>query len=198
MKRTSAPFLLLVLVSLERPTTLAFLQRCRHTATTTKTKTTTTTSTTMAVADYAQTSASVKGVVGGLTALTNALFPASTATAPRVRAQATVSPTDVLKGVVKDFENGYLFSGEIESEIYAEDCSFTDPTLTFTGLGTFERNIQALKPLLNVFVGDTLVVLYDAVLNKNTREVSTKWRMSGNVRLPWGPAIELTGNTVLT
>ena len=186
MPRITAAFLLLFLGVLERPTTLAYrIHRVPIT---------------MVVADYAQTSASVKGVVGGLTTLTNALFSPDTAKVPptRVRAKATVSPTDVLLGVVKDFENGYLFSGEIEAEIYADDCVFTDPTLSFTGLSTFERNIQALKPLLNVFVGDTLVVLYDATLNQNKRQVSTQWRMSGNVRLPWRPAIELTGNTVLT
>ena len=46
-----------------------------------------------------------------------------------------------------DFRRGYLFSGEINPEIYAPNCVFTDPTLSFSGLNTFRRNINNLKPI---------------------------------------------------
>lgn len=147
---------------------------------------------------YDETNAGVKGIVSGLTALTNALFLKGDVATVRTYVKQSVSPPDVLNGVIGDFENGYLFSGAIDSQIYAEDCVFTDPTLSFQGLTTFETNIRNLKPVLEKLVGDTVVVLYNATLDQSTSKVYTQWRMSGMVRLPWRPKIELTGNTELT
>ena len=56
-------------------------------------------------------------------------------------------------GLVPDFEeNEYLWSGKITAELYDEDCVFTDPTLSFTGLATFERNLANLDPWIERFV----------------------------------------------
>lgn len=139
----------------------------------------------------------MKFIIQGLTSLSN-LFLSNKALPDRVYQKAELTPVEVLNGVIGDFENGYLFSGQIDSEIYDEDCVFTDPTLSFKGLSTFERNIKALKPALDVFVGDSLVVLYDCKIDQEIKEIKAVWRMSGAVNLPWGPRIELTGNTVLT
>jgi Uncharacterized conserved protein (DUF2358) len=147
---------------------------------------------------YDETGAGAKAIVSGLTWLSNAIFPDSKGAVARSYAAESLTPIEVFEGVVKDFENGYLFSGQIDSEIYAEDCVFTDPTLSFRGLSTFERNIASLKPILDRFVGDTLVVLYDCQLDAVPRKVKATWRMSGAVKLPWNPRIELTGNTAMT
>lgn len=112
---------------------------------------------------------------------------------------------EVQEGIRKDFVNGYLFSGSIDSEIYAESCVFTDPTLSFKGLTRFEKNIKAIKPLIDTFIDDSLVVLYDlkeASYNDNNNNeklsIKARWRMSGGLRLPWNPRIELTGQTRYT
>ena len=104
----------------------------------------------------------------------------------------------MLLGVVGDFECGYLFSGGIDTQIYTENCRFTDPTLSFVGLSTFENNIRNLKPVLNFFVANTLIVLYSAQLDEKNQKVKAQWRMSGSIRLPWNPKLELTGNTALS
>jgi hypothetical protein len=145
---------------------------------------------------YAETGGGVKAIIQGLTSLTN-LFVDSTVPA-RVYEKEYLTPIEVLNGVIGDFENGYLFSGNIDAQIYDEDCVFTDPTLSFKGLSTFERNIKALKPILDKFVGDTLVVLYDCQINEEDKTIRADWRMSGAIGAPWRPRIELTGNTVLT
>ena len=59
----------------------------------------------------------------------------------------------MLAGLRADFEeNEYLWSGKITTELYDEDCVFTDPTLSFTGLATFERNLANLDPWIERFV----------------------------------------------
>ena len=146
---------------------------------------------------YGDTQSGVKVIIQGLTSLSNLFLPKGP-TAARVYKKATLTPLEVVDGVIGDFENGYLFSGQIDSEIYDEDCVFTDPTLSFKGLSTFERNIKALKPALDIFVGDSIVVLYDCKINQELKEIKAIWRMSGAVNLPWRPRIELTGNTVLS
>jgi hypothetical protein len=147
--------------------------------------------------NYADTGNGVKWIIQGLTSFSNLFLP-KVDVPERVYQKTELNPSDVLSGVIGDFENGYLFSGQIDSEIYDEDCVFTDPTLSFRGLSTFERNIKAIKPALDVFVGDSLVVLYDCNVDTEAKEVKAVWRMSGAIKLPWKPRIELTGNTVLS
>lgn len=147
--------------------------------------------------NYADTGNGVKWIIQGLTSFSNLFLPRAEVP-KRVYQKTELSPSNVLSGVIGDFENGYLFSGQIDSELYDEDCLFTDPTLSFRGLSTFERNIKAIKPALDIFVGDSLVVLYDCNVDAEAKEVKAIWRMSGAIKLPWKPRIELTGNTVLS
>ena len=59
----------------------------------------------------------------------------------------------MLAGLRADFEeHEYLWSGKITAELYDEDCVFTDPTLSFGGLATFERNLANLDPWIERFV----------------------------------------------
>ena len=146
--------------------------------------------------NYKDTSVSVKAIVGGLTSVANAIWGERNKLTERVYLKSSITPNEIFDGVVGDFERGYLFSGAIDAELYDEDCSFTDPTISFTGLSTFERNIASLKPILDRFVGNSVVVLYNCSLTDSS--VVTRWRMSGNVKLPWNPRIELTGSTRLT
>lgn len=146
---------------------------------------------------YGDTQIGIKIVIQGLTTISN-LFLNNSPAESRVYKKTDLTPIEILNGVIGDFENGYLFSGQIDSEIYNEECVFTDPTLSFKGLSTFERNIKALKPILDKFVGDSSVILYDCQLDVAAKEVKAIWRMSGAVNLPWRPRIELTGNTILS
>jgi len=116
-----------------------------------------------------------------------------------------LTPEEIKQGIRNDFLNGYLFSGAIDSELYDESCVFTDPTLSFKGLTRFENNIKSIKPLIDLLLDDTLVVLYDLDQkmynddnNVERYSVNAQWRMSGGVRLPWKPRIELTGRTRYT
>ncbi|KAJ1423925.1 hypothetical protein B484DRAFT_449940, partial [Ochromonadaceae sp. CCMP2298] len=145
---------------------------------------------------FGESSSIVKGIVGGLTSIVNLVSGERISDQPRVYKNNRLRPQQ-LKALIKgDFDRGYLFSGDIDPEVYTEDCSFTDPTISFTGLSTFERNIAALKPILDRFVGERGVDLRTLELDTKQQDVTAAWRMSGEVRLPWNPRIELTGQTV--
>ena len=52
------------------------------------------------------------------------------------RDRSAVDPAALLHGVREDYEvREYLWTGDIDATLYDEDCVFTDPTLSFKGLG---------------------------------------------------------------
>ena len=103
--------------------------------------------------EIGETSQTTRSLVSSLTALVNAISGSAPPPAPRERAQASLDGAELLEGLRADFEeNEYLWSGKITAELYDEDCVFTDPTLSFTGLATFERNLANLDPWIERFV----------------------------------------------
>lgn len=98
-------------------------------------------------AAYDKTDGGIKALVGGLTAIVNAAFGVKKERSPEP--VGVVSPEEVYKGVEEDFTlNGYLWTGVITDNVYHPDCEFTDPTLSFSGLATFKRNLANLQPIL--------------------------------------------------
>lgn len=87
------------------------------------------------------------------------------------------------------------FAGNIDASLYDPDCVFTDPTLSFKGLDTFQRNVANLRPILNRLVPDGACDLFGIDLEEGACEVCARWRMYGTLRLPWRPRIDLTGQT---
>lgn len=151
---------------------------------------------------YEESSDAVKLIVGGLTTLTNLFNSDADGMKDNGdianRGVTSFTPKQLYDEVLRDFDNGYLFSGDINYSIYDNDCVFTDPTISFRGLSTFKRNIQSLQPVLRALLSDKLVVLYSSQLSPESNRISAKWRMSGGVNLPWRPRIELTGETQFT
>jgi hypothetical protein len=149
---------------------------------------------------YAKTDDLTKGFVQGLTALTNALSPSSMTTSSlpqtRMKRETRITSLELLQGIKEDFANGYFWTGKINPNLYADDCRYTDPTISFTGLATFQRNIASITPLVDRFVGSNIVVLYDCSIDKVNREVRASWRMAGCIKLPWKPRIDITGSTI--
>ena len=112
--------------------------------------------------------------------------------------KSDITTKDLVDSLRGDFRRGYLFSGEIDPEIYAADCVFTDPTLSFSGLNTFRRNIANLRPAIEKYVGSCAVLLHDIELKKAEKKVVAEWTMYGNINLPWRPIIDLRGETTYT
>lgn len=151
----------------------------------------------MARSSFGSSPAWVKSLVSGLTWIVNCVFGSEESAVKRVRKLTTVSPDALMEGIREDFlERQYLWSGDIDTELYDEACVFTDPTLSFQGLRTFENNIKNLRPILD------LIVPADArqcILHNLTRGKDGKfyafWTMIGDLALPWSPRIKLGGRT---
>ncbi|CAE7338561.1 unnamed protein product, partial [Symbiodinium pilosum] len=140
-----------------------------------------------------------KSVVGGLTDLVNS-FGGNDVAENRTREFDAISPEQLLEGIRADFEERqYLWSGNIDTELYSEACRFTDPTISFQGLSKFESNMRNLKPVVDALIPEEMrrCVLRDIQLQDNG-EVVAKWAMVGKVSLPWSPRINVGGKTRYT
>eukprot|EP00929_Paragymnodinium_shiwhaense_P095505 TRINITY_DN5669_c0_g1_i1.p1 TRINITY_DN5669_c0_g1~~TRINITY_DN5669_c0_g1_i1.p1 ORF type:complete len:255 (-),score=46.10 TRINITY_DN5669_c0_g1_i1:23-787(-) len=127
----------------------------------------------------------VKSVVGGLTWAVNSLTNEDSKDAPPPiqRKLERVSPEELLEGVRSDFEDRqYLWSGDIDAELYAEDCTFTDPTLSFKGLDTFQRNIRNLRPVLDAVIPEeNRRCILRKLQTEADGKVSAEWTMIGHL-----------------
>ena len=167
--------------------------------------------------NYKETSSAVKNLVSGLTAVVNAFGESGDAEGDgmtrKERREARPLPTTprdpnaLVRDISREFtEAKYLWTGDITPEMYDLFCTFTDPTLSFVGLDTFERNLKNLQPVLRRLVRDSDVELYACELlgedeaggGGGDGRVRASWRMTGNLRLPWRPRIDLEGRTTFT
>ena len=151
--------------------------------------------------DISATSQATRSIVSSLTALVNAISGGAPPSAPRQRQQEALDADDVMAGLRTDVvENEYLWSGKINPELYDEDCVFTDPTLSFAGLSTFEKNLANLDPWITRFVPSSArsVELKSLRLVDDGAAVEAEWRMLGDLALPWRPRLDLDGRTRYT
>ncbi len=153
---------------------------------------------------YEATSSPVRTLVSTLTGLVNGISDAvsggerETAAPPAPR-DGMLTASKLLAGVRADYEERlYLWTGDIDPDLYDEGCAFTDPTLSFVGLATFQRNLAALRPLLDRLVREPVIDLYSCDLDEPVNQVRARWRMAADLNLPWGPAIDLRGQTTFT
>jgi hypothetical protein len=171
---------------------------------------------------FSETSSLVKNLVSGLTSVVN-FFGAggndenteneeSSKDARLSRPYPSTprrTPEQLANDISKEFtEAKYLWSGDITSEMYDLFTTFTDPTLSFTGLATFERNVRNLQPVLKRLVRDGgevelfecgVVRLGDGETENIEKDaVRASWRMVGKLNLPWRPKIDLKGRTTFT
>lgn len=88
-------------------------------------------------------------------------------------------------GVRRDFtEKNYLWTGRITVDLYDKSCSFTDPTISFTGVDTHQRNLAALSWLVDRLVSESSSELLSCDLNADSSAVVAQWRMQGAARRP--------------
>eukprot|EP00904_Undaria_pinnatifida_P002753 jgi/Undpi1/12479/HiC_scaffold_5.g02150.m1 len=149
------------------------------------------------VSEFEQTSGPVKAFVGGLTNLFVGFSAGEEESAPVIE-KAGLSVDDLEAGIRQEYVKNYLWTGDINEALYEEDCSFTDPTLSFSGLSTYKRNVGSLQGVLDKLVRNSSSELYSCSLQQENSCVQTRWRMLGDLRLPWGPAIDVVGRTTFS
>ncbi|KAK3241467.1 hypothetical protein CYMTET_37964 [Cymbomonas tetramitiformis] len=103
---------------------------------------------------------------------------------------------ELLDGIREDYvDRNYLWTGDIRADLYDEDCTFTDPTLSFKGLSTFQNNVANLNKIVDVLVEENGTELYSIELLAEEEKVCASWRMYGTFKLPWRPRLNVKGRT---
>lgn len=115
--------------------------------------------------------------------------------APPVQRLSPGDTTGVKARIAADFEQGYIVTGIIDTAIYDPDCYFADPTVAFSGLALWQRNLQLLLPFL----------IQPSVRLLHMKEVKTQeglppqlraeWELRTHLALPWRPLIAILGAT---
>lgn len=152
---------------------------------------------------YESSDGASKGLVSSLTNLVNVLSGSNRSESSRsanIRIKDSPrSPEELMSRIREDYtRKNYLWTGDIDLTAFDNDCTFTDPTLSFTGTDVFVRNIQNLRPIVDALVppGECSSVLLDIQLDKKKGYVQTRWNMLGDLkRLPWKPRIDVIGRT---
>eukprot|EP00879_Flechtneria_rotunda_P011357 GHRR01011862.1.p1 GENE.GHRR01011862.1~~GHRR01011862.1.p1 ORF type:complete len:199 (+),score=43.08 GHRR01011862.1:210-806(+) len=104
----------------------------------------------------------------------------------------------VMDRITADFQQAYFVTGIINDSIYAQDCRFADPTVSFTGLDLWKRNLQLLVPFL-VEPRIQLLSLKNLGYSKTgAQQLKAEWTLQTCLSLPWRPVISILGSTVYT
>ncbi|XP_059312195.1 uncharacterized protein LOC132063593 isoform X3 [Lycium ferocissimum] len=101
---------------------------------------------------------------------------------------------DVLKIIKSDYEKSYFVTGLFTSRIYAEDCTFEDPTIKFRGRDLYFRNLQLLVPFF-----DSPSIELEKIEkgnDSNAEVIVAYWKLRTSLKLPWRPLISVDGKTV--
>mmetsp|Transcript_24764 Transcript_24764/g.39220 ORF Transcript_24764/g.39220 Transcript_24764/m.39220 type:complete len:236 (-) Transcript_24764:249-956(-) len=145
------------------------------------------------------TSPLLQGVTQFLTVALDKASRSNTVGDPEIRSSPSqklkrISQAALVQGLKKDYENNYFLTGAINEDLYDEQCTFVDPTLSFTGLQLWKRNISNLKQ----FFIEPNIELIDIKLEKNVNGIRARWVLSTVLALPWRPKVCVGGSTLHT
>ncbi|GIL87599.1 hypothetical protein Vretimale_14712 [Volvox reticuliferus] len=125
-------------------------------------------------------------------------YQAVAATPPKNRPLRHGDVAGLMRRITADFKQAYLVTGVLDDSIYDPDCFFADPTVAFSGVDLWKRNLALLVP----FLEQPLVELRDIRrLGRNdegAEVVRAEWRLQTLLRLPWRPLIDIDGATEYT
>ena len=154
---------------------------------------------------YETSDVSSKGVVSSLTGIVNFFMGSDSDDDGDGGIESGVpippprTPSDLLEEIRKDYvDKNYLWTGDIYLPAFEKDCTFTDPTLSFSGRDKFVSNVKNLVPIVKFLKqdGTNKSDLLDISLNEKEGYVETRWNMVGDLyALPWRPAIDVIGRT---
>lgn len=88
----------------------------------------------------------------------------------------------------------FLFhSGHFTSAIYADECTFEDPTIKFQGRDLYSRNLKLLVP----FFDNPSIFLKEIKkgINPKAKYIIASWKLRTHLILPWRPLILIDGTT---
>ncbi|KAK1266482.1 hypothetical protein QJS04_geneDACA015635 [Acorus gramineus] len=101
---------------------------------------------------------------------------------------------EVLTAVRSDFERAYFVTGKFSRSIYAEDCSFEDPTIKFCGRDRYLQNLELLVPFFDC--PSTVLTKIEKGVNLESEFLVATWKLRTYLKLPWRPLISIGGTTL--
>eukprot|EP00197_Chlamydomonas_leiostraca_P006690 CAMPEP_0202873472 /NCGR_PEP_ID=MMETSP1391-20130828/23316_1 /ASSEMBLY_ACC=CAM_ASM_000867 /TAXON_ID=1034604 /ORGANISM="Chlamydomonas leiostraca, Strain SAG 11-49" /LENGTH=181 /DNA_ID=CAMNT_0049554695 /DNA_START=156 /DNA_END=701 /DNA_ORIENTATION=- len=120
----------------------------------------------------------------------------STAPPPKPLRKGDVA--GVMRCITADFKQGYIVTGIISDQAYDDDCFFADPTVSFSGLKLWKRNLQLLVPfLIDPYVRMTRLVRTGRD-ESGAETLRSEWELRTYLSLPWRPLISILGVTEYT
>ncbi|KAL3649720.1 hypothetical protein CASFOL_006123 [Castilleja foliolosa] len=140
----------------------------------------------------------LKIAVSGMTELLRLFSPAATERTVLVDNEwnneiSASSANDVLSVIKSDYEKAYFVTGLFTSAIYAEDCTFEDPTIKFQGTELYARNLRLLTPF---FDNPSIhLIKIETGIDSEKEFIVGSWRLRTFLKLPWKPLISIDGNT---
>jgi hypothetical protein len=92
---------------------------------------------------------------------------------------------ETLRRIELDNERLYFLSGQVDKLIYAENCVFSDPFVSFAGRDRFVDNLKNLGSFITKY--DAKMIGYN--INQNELSVDTKVMVKLELNLPWKPIL---------
>ncbi|KAL3803673.1 hypothetical protein HJC23_003727 [Cyclotella cryptica] len=88
-------------------------------------------------------------------------------------------------------KGGYFISGDISTDIFRDDCEFTDPTNSVSSLTRYKNALQILFDPEQSFVE-----LLGMEVDESNHEIRARIRSGGVLQLPWKPFIPPYESTI--
>ncbi|GBG81319.1 hypothetical protein CBR_g31994 [Chara braunii] len=103
--------------------------------------------------------------------------------------EGRLSREEAIAALRADYNRSYFVTGKMSMGIYEEDCEFADPFVSFKGRQRFKQNVSNLGSFMRE-VNLTVVDWQEA-----EDKLTTKWRFSCVLALPWRPILAASGGT---
>lgn len=98
-----------------------------------------------------------------------------------------VSFAETARRLKKDYDRNYFVSGKIDEQLYAPDCVFSDPFVSFVGRKRFIENLQNLGSFISGY--DIRMISFEESLSSNPPIVTTRLMVKLQLNLPWHPVL---------
>lgn len=93
---------------------------------------------------------------------------------------------ETIKRLKDDNDRQYFLSGTVDELIYAEDCTFSDPFVSFRGRRRFVQNLQNLGSFITKY--STKPLAYTENMD-GAVVVETRFMVKLQLNLPWKPVL---------
>ncbi|KAG2491666.1 hypothetical protein HYH03_010035 [Edaphochlamys debaryana] len=120
------------------------------------------------------------------------------AAAPALRPLRRGDVGGLLRRLEGDYRKAYFVTGVLDDSIYDPDCYFADPTIAFSGVALWKRNLALLTPFLEAPRVALRGMRRLGRDEEGAEVVRAEWRLTTGLKLPWRPLVDIEGATEYT